>query len=88
MKTFFTNIIIISTFFISIGAIGDSVWKALNSKEVEYEVQRIRIIKIEKSSAENIKFQMILPNFDELEKVEKPIAENRVLILRQSEIVE
>lgn len=71
MRRFITKILLISTFFIGLGAIADGILKALNLNELECKRQRIRIVKIENNSTENVQFQMILPNFDKLEKIEK-----------------
>lgn len=95
MIRFITNILLVSLFFTGLGAIADGVLKfviptknqfAVEQKS-ECEMQRIKVIRFPNTEKQT-QIQMILPKIDEVQQFEKPIAQKRVLILKQSEIIE
>ncbi len=77
MRRFICKILLISTFFIGLGAIADGVLKAVIPSKREFsEINQIRIIKVVNSSNEQVQFRMILPNIDE--NLDETIAQKKV----------
>lgn len=95
MLHFLFRILLVSTFFIGLGAIADRVSKSLiptkdecvTEQKAECEATKIRVIKIENASREQFQYRMILPNINEFSKNEvhfyKPINNKKILVFRQ-----
>ncbi len=93
MIRFLTRILLISTFFIGLGAIADGVLKVLkpvNNQfvfEPQSEYHKVKIVKLERQSSEQYQFRMLLPNIDEFPitemTIDAPLAKKKVVIFRQ-----
>lgn len=95
MIRFITRILLISIFFIGLGAIAEGVLKAINptknqfvfEQKSECETNKIKVIRFSKVDAQP-QFQMMLPSLQELPKIDEPIAQKKVIVLSQSEFVD
>lgn len=95
MIRFINRILLISTFFIGLGAIADGIWKSVNptrnqlvfEQKSECEMQRIKVIQFS-NTGKQPQIQMILPKIQELPITNEPIAQKKAIILRQTEMIE
>jgi hypothetical protein len=92
MIRFITKILLISTFFIGLGAIADGVLKTVNptknqfafEQKSECNMQQIKVIQFSNTEKQP-QIQMMLPKIEELPKIETPIAHKKVVIFNEVE---
>lgn len=100
MIRFITKILLVSVFFIGLGAIADGILQTVTQTKNEFVFEqksdcnksKIKVVKFESSEQGQYQFRMMLPNIDELPThegtFEKPIAQKKVVIFRQTQSLE
>ena len=100
MIRFITKILLVSVFFIGLGAIADGILQTVTQTKNDFVFEqksecnksKLKVVKFESSEQGQYQFRMMLPNFDEPPNhevtFEKPIAQKKVVILHQHESVE
>lgn len=92
MIRFITKILLVSVFFIGLGAIADGLLNSISSTKNDLVIEQrsvcpksqIKVVKLEGSDQSQYKFRMMLPTIDELPDhevtIEKPIVQKKIVI--------
>jgi hypothetical protein len=97
MIRFISRIVLVTTFFIGLGAVADTALNFLSpgnhrltiDKGSDCQRTRFKMIKVDNGNSAQrlIQFRMILPNLDQTDQVEtiiaEPIARKKVVIVRR-----
>lgn len=65
MIRFITKVLMISIFFVGLGAVGESIWKSLNPNQLDRK--QIQIVQIKNDSIERVQVQTMILTSDLIE---------------------